>query len=211
MKCQTFPPILASEERATNTILTWFYFLPCVQSEVFLSRHVLVSYLVYRIRLSCPDMFLLLVYIRKLFYPNIWLFYSYIFLFLAVCMELGFLQFFSWHAFVSYLVYRVKFVLSWHVLLSYHMYRVRFSCPYMFLFLTLKGGLGCLMCFLPVSPPHPHPHPKSGISGLSFDSTLILVLLPAWYCSFCLVFFLPSGPFSWLFSHKILQYFSFKR
>ena len=63
-----------------------------------------------------------------------------------------------------------------------------------------KRGLGCLM-----SPP------LSGISGLSFDCTLLFSLL-----FFCLVLspflsylFLPTGPFLWTFSRKFFNIFRF--
>ena len=54
-----------------------------------------------------------------------------------------------------------------------------------------KGGRGC---YVPPTPP-----PLSGISGLSFDSTLLSTLL--FFCLILLLFlsylfFLPAGPFS---------------
>ena len=69
-------------------------------------------------------------------------------------------------------------------------------------FWPLKGDWGCLMSLL------------SGISRLSFDSTLLspllffsLVLLV--FLSY-LLFFLSVGPFFWTFSRKFFQYFSLR-
>ena len=60
--------------------------------------------------------------------------------------------------------------------------------------------------------PPPPKSPPSGISGLSFDFSFLSSLL-----FFCLLFVLSlschisaSGPFSWLFSQKIVSHFSLK-
>ena len=54
--------------------------------------------------------------------------------------------------------------------------------------------------------------PLSGISRLSFDSTLLSPLL--FFCLVLLPFqsnlFLPAGPFFYTFFQKILQYFSLR-
>ena len=55
--------------------------------------------------------------------------------------------------------------------------------------------------------------PLSGISGLSFDSTLLSPPCSSAESrfSFCLIFFLlPAGPFSWLFSRKFVSCFSLR-
>ena len=70
----------------------------------------------------------------------------------------------------------------------------------------------CAVCCGRHAPPlhHPPPPPPSGISGLSFDFSFLSSFL-----FFCLVLILflschisANGPFSWLFSQKIVSHFS---
>ena len=63
-----------------------------------------------------------------------------------------------------------------------------------------------------VSPPEGRPGdvcPLSGISGLSFDSTLLYLSFSCAYScySFCLLFFLPAGPFFGIFPKKFFNIF----